>query len=257
MNILRSIRLIMGLNTLLVASLAVLSTWLCKQSGWSADFPLTIIGIAVVFPIVFSISGAYKRRETALKHYGTMKAFGRAIFLASRDWIEDDHEPCQEELRSHLQDLFMSCRELFHATPESRDERENEIYARFSELSLFIRGFRTRGMSTGEVSRANQYLSKIIEAFESLKHIFQYRTPRTLRAYSKLFIFLLPVLYGPYFAEISIDRSLILSFIMPILFSVVLVSLDYIQDHLENPFDQIGEDDIKINAEKFADRLTL
>ncbi|MFC1500385.1 hypothetical protein ACFL6T_05160 [Candidatus Zixiibacteriota bacterium] len=257
MNILKSIRLIMGVNTLLVASLAVLSTWLCRRYGWTADFPLTIIGIAVVFPIVFSISGAYKRRETALKHYGTMKAFGRALFLASRDWVDDDYAPHQEQLRSHLQDLFHSCRELFHATPEDRDMKENQIYTRFSELSLFIKGFRTRGMSTGEVSRANQYLSKIIEAFESLKHIFQYRTPRTLRAYSKLFIFLLPVLYGPYFAKISIDTPFILAFIMPVLFSVVLVSLDYIQDHLENPFDQIGEDDIKINAEKFADRLSM
>ena len=257
MSILKSIRLIMGLNTLLVAFLAVFSTWLCKQFGWVADFPLTIIGIAVVFPIVFSISGAYKRRETALKHYGTMKAFGRALFLASRDWIDDDEAPHQDELKALLQGLFNDCRELFHATPDDRDARENELYSRFSELSLFVKGFRARGMSTGEVSRANQYLSKIIEAFESLKHIFQYRTPRTLRAYSKLFIFLLPALYGPYFAEISIDRSLVLSFIMPILFSVVLVSLDYIQDHLENPFDQIGEDDIKINAEKFADRLSL
>ena len=37
--------------------------------------------------------------------------------------------------------------------------------------------------------------------------------------------------------------------------SIVLVSLDNIQDHLENPFDQVGEDDVQINAEKFANWL--
>ena len=42
---------------------------------------------------------------------------------------------------------------------------------------------------------------------------------------------------------------------MPVLFSVVLVALDKIQVHLENPFDQIGEDDIVINVEKFISRL--
>ncbi len=42
---------------------------------------------------------------------------------------------------------------------------------------------------------------------------------------------------------------------MPVLFSVILVSLDNIQDHLENPFDQVGEDDVAINAEKFVARL--
>lgn len=40
-------------------------------------------------------------------------------------------------------------------------------------------------------------------------------------------------------------------------FTVILLSLDSIQDHLENPFDQIGEDDIMINAEKFVERLDL
>ena len=28
-----------------------------------------------------------------------------------------------------------------------------------------------------------------------------------------------------------------------------------IQEHLENPFDQVGEDDVVINAEKFVARL--
>ena len=42
---------------------------------------------------------------------------------------------------------------------------------------------------------------------------------------------------------------------MPVLFALVLVSLDNIQEHLENPFDQIGQDDVSINAEKFVDRL--
>jgi hypothetical protein len=35
------------------------------------------------------------------------------------------------------------------------------------------------------------------------------------------------------------------------------MSLDNVQEHLENPFDQIGEDDIAINAEKFVERLGL
>ncbi len=42
---------------------------------------------------------------------------------------------------------------------------------------------------------------------------------------------------------------------MPILFSVVLVSLENIQDHLEDPFDLVGEDDVIINVEKFIARL--
>lgn len=36
---------------------------------------------------------------------------------------------------------------------------------------------------------------------------------------------------------------------MPVLYSFILVSLDNIQDHLENPFDEVGEDDIVIDVE--------
>ena len=36
-----------------------------------------------------------------------------------------------------------------------------------------------------------------------------------------------------------------------------LKSLDNIQEHLESPFDQIGEDDIFIHAERFVERLEL
>jgi len=48
-----------------------------------------------------------------------------------------------------------------------------------------------------------------------------------------------------------------LAYVMPVLFTTILVSLDNIQEHLENPFDQIGEDDIVINAEKFVERPEL
>jgi hypothetical protein len=94
-------------------------------------------------------------------------------------------------------------------------------------------------------------------SFETLKHIYQYRTPVTLRAYSDIFILLLPVLYGPWFAKIAVGLSGGVEFVMPVLMSLILVGLDNIQDHLENPFDQIGEDDIVFNAEKFVERLEL
>ena len=257
MQTLKSIRLIVNLKTIIVIILSIVSTFVCKYFGLTADFPLTIIGIAVVFPIVFSISGAYKQRETALRHYGTLKAHGRAIFFASRDWIADSEDEYQQKLKILLEELFNGCRDFFHAIEGNRDEEEKLIYSKFFALSLFIKDFRMRGLATGEVSRSNQYMSKMLDASESMKHIYQYRTPVTLRAYSKIFIFLVTILYGVYFADLSQNIAFGLSLIMLLLFSVVLVSFDNIQDHLENPFDQVGEDDVKINAEKSVQRLDL
>ena len=206
-----------------------------------------------MFPLVFSISGAYKRREAALDEYGSIKAHGRAIFFASRDWINAPEK--QTEAKDALAELLGACRTLFRTPVDEMQDKETAVYAGFSRLSLFIKSLRAQGLAGGEVSRCNQYLSKMLLAFEHVKHIYQYRTPRTLRAYSQFFIYVLPIIYGPYFAWLSKEYASNLEFVMPILFSVVLVSLENIQEHLENPFDLVGEDDVVINVEKFIARL--
>ena len=40
-----------------------------------------------------------------------------------------------------------------------------------------------------------------------------------------------------------------------LLYSFILVSLDNIQDHLEHPFDEIGEDDIRIDEREIIDYM--
>lgn len=253
---LKTIALIINFKTLVVAALAVISTYVCLRFGIEANFPLTLLATAIVFPIVFSINSAYKRREAVLDDYGSLKSHGRAIFFASRDWLENSDSETQEKCRVLLGELLASTREMFIGQRADMHDREELVYANFSRLSRFIReDLRHAGLASGEVSRCNQYLSKMLLAFEQIKHIYQYRTPRTLRAFSDFFIKILPPLYGPYFAYIATDFSPYLTYVMPVLFALVLVSLDNIQEHLENPFDQVGQDDVLINAEKFVDRL--
>ncbi|MBW2541231.1 MAG: hypothetical protein JRF15_04000 [Deltaproteobacteria bacterium] len=258
MQKLKQIAIIINLKTVVITALAVASTYLCRRYEIKADFPMTLIATAVVFPIVFSIGGAYKRRENALTKYSSIKAHGRAIYFASRDWLEETDAEVQNKAKALLGDLLVACRTLFIHPVSEMAEYEEKVYRMFSRLSEFIKeDLRGRGLPSGEASRCNQFLSKMVIAFEDVKHIYQYRTPRTLSAFSDFFVTVLPILYGPYFAAIAQDYSSGLAYVMPVLFTTILVSLDNIQEHLENPFDQIGEDDIAINAEKFVERLEL
>ena len=258
MKRLKRITVIISWKTIVITALAVVSTYLCRRFGVFAEFPMTLIATAVIFPIVFSIGGAYKRRENALTKYSSIKAHGRAIYFATRDWLPESDDQLLDEARQLLGDLLICCRTLFANPVRDMSAHEEKVYRQFSKISLFIKDkLRGKGLPSGEASRCNQFLSKMIIAFEDVKHIYQYRTPRTLSAFSDLFVTVLPVLYGPYFAAISKDYSDSLVYVMPILFTTILVSLDNIQEHLENPFDQIGEDDIAINAEKFVSCLDL
>ena len=145
---------------------------------------------------------------------------------------------------------------MFTSPKNELEKNEKEIYNNFSEFSLYIKhDLREEGLSSGECSRTNQYLQKMMISFESIKHIYQYRTPRTLRAFSNLFIKIIPIIYGPYFAYKAEAMYGHFEYVIPVLLAMILVSLDNIQEHLENPFDQVGEDDISFNVKKFIGNL--
>lgn len=189
------------LKTLVITALAVISTYLCRRYGVIANFPLTLIATAVVFPVVFSIGGAYKRRENALDEYGSIKANGRAIYFAARDWMPDPSAESLQKSRDLLGGLLESRRRMFSEPVPQMRQNEEAVYRDFSRLSKYIKEeLRDKGLASGEVSRCNQYLNKMFIAFENIKHIYQYRTPQTLRAFSDFFVTILPPLYGPYFA---------------------------------------------------------
>jgi len=251
----KRIGLIINWKTFLITFLSIASTSFCLYYEIKADFPLTLIGTAIVFPIVFSIGGAYKRREVALDEYGSIKAHGRALYFAVSHWLENPPEALKVELKTHLGRLLSSCKQIFTQPVNELETNEKEVYNSFQELSIFVKKMRSHGLPSGEASRSNQFISKMMISFERIKHIYQYRTPRTLRTYSDIFIVILPIVYGPHFAESVTSYSYGLQFAVPILFSVILVALDNIQSHLENPFDQQGEDDVHINAEKFIRNL--
>ena len=253
---LKNLYLIVNIQTFIISFLAVTSTAICIHFKYEADFPLTIITMSIVFPIVFSIGGAYKRREAALKEYAAIKGYLRALYFVPIDWLENVNDSNPEKLLTIIESIFKNIRLMFTNSDLEINKYENKIYSDFSEISSYINSdLRSKGLPSGECSRSNQYLQKLMISFESIKHIYQYRTPRTLKAFSSLFIFIIPILYGPYFAFQAENMSFGLEYITPVLLSSILVSLENIQEHLENPFDQVGEDDVKFNVEKFVENL--
>ncbi len=250
-RVLKSFFMIINYKTLIITALSVISTYICFHMGFLAKFPDMLVGVAIVFPVVFSISAAYTRRETALQRFSDFKGHAIAIYYATRDWTTDKNNEMPDRTRELVRELLVRIRSMFTASKHQNWEgNEKNIYALFSKLSALTMEMRQHGVQSGEVSRVSQYVSKMIIAFDNLKIIQVYRTPVTLRAYSKVFIYVFPIIYGPYFASTFNDYSANLEYVMPILYSFILVSLDNIQDHLENPFDEVGEDDIRIEEKE-------
>src|SRR5438045_7162709 len=81
----KSFYLIINYKTVIVTALSVLSSYLCFTYDLTAKFPDMLVGVAIVFPVVFSIGSAYNRRETALQRFSDFKGHAMAIYFATRD----------------------------------------------------------------------------------------------------------------------------------------------------------------------------
>ena len=255
-SILKSFSLIINYKTYLITLLSVLSTYICIQLELTAKFPDMLVGVAIVFPVVFSIGSAYTRREAALQRFSDFKGHAIVIYYATRDWTSNKENNLPARASQLIKDMMLQMKDMLKGSPKAWSENEKKMYDKFSQLSGLTMEMRNYGVQSGEISRVSQYVSKMIIAFDNMKIVHQYRTPVTLRMYSKVFIYVFPIIYGPYFASSFKDYSASLEYVMPILYSFILVSLDNIQDHLENPFDEVGEDDIVIDADETTKLLS-
>jgi len=228
----------------LVTALALAATWLCVRYSVDADLPSELIAIAVVFPTAFGIGAAHRRREEALDALSSMRAMIASIYYAHRDWGAPDHAARGARMGMALYRAV--CAALACAWDE-RPMARLIVAERFSDLSNSLESLEKAGVSGAKVSRAQQFLNNAIRNFERLRTIAEYRTAGSLRLYSKIFLNSLPVLFAPSYAHLAIEYGAGFGYAVAVAFALVLVGLDNIQDGLENPFDSLGEDDVRLD----------
>ena len=235
-------------KTFIINALSVVTTFLCIKLDIRAKFPDLLIGMAIVFPVVFSISSAFTRREFAIQRFSDFKGHLISVYFAFRYWpVDTKNSDLTNRVKIEVHTIF-SLLSVMLVSRESWKQNERKMYEYFKNLSNFITELRGLNVQSGEISRLNQYISKIIISFDSMRSVHLYRTPVALRMFSRIFIYSFPLLYSPYFAEISKDYHPYLTYVMPLLYSFILISLNNIQEQLENPFDKVGADDINIDV---------
>lgn len=245
MSVLRSFLRIVDGQTLLVTGASLLATWLCVRAGYGFDLPDGLIAIAVVFPLGFAINAGFTRREKVLGGYAAFKAHAYALFYAHRDWLGGGE--LAGEVRDITLRLFVEMRGYLRSANPDRAAL-HRVYDEFSLLSAGNERLRTLGVASAELARANRYVHGMMTEFEQLRNFRLYRTLNSMRAYAKLFLNTLPVLFAPKFAWLALEHGAPIGFLVAAVYSLILVSLDNIQDAIENPFDEFGEDDVVLDG---------
>ena len=89
-------------RTLISIIISLVATWLSYKYNFRFNLDLTLISVAVVFPLVFTLGSAFQRRDKSLEHLSRTKAALATIyysFTQARDMPEKTKDEIYEGIK--------------------------------------------------------------------------------------------------------------------------------------------------------------
>ena len=217
----------------------------------------TIMSIAIVFPLVFSITSAYQRRQEAIALFSEFR--NKIIDLTNIFYAVD--EVNKKDYVSLFNKLVLVQTDLNnYLINTSSDNDFGVIREKRKEVLLFIDSHK-KLFNEREKDSLIRVKNELFLSAEQIRGIKIHGTPISLRKYCLIFIYFSPLLYNSQLIETSSGTGFQLESIVSLMFSLVvsfvLMALYNVQDYIENPFDQKGLDDLNIEAMKVNDWESL
>ena len=235
-------------RTFIIVGLSIFSVYWCLRLDYAYNVDWIFLSIAVLFPLVFTIREAFRRRQLAIRVLSALKAAISALYFG----LENNTKmPIEEKVQIHalmhgLSDQFTQS--LKHSDPSGMDEVRRlirQVYA--------ISSPGNEAISSSASLKMMRVIQDIQESIESLNGIKTHGTPVSLRAYLLLSLYVLPFIFTPNLVYNLHDDPRWLIYLLNTINGFVLISLFNLQELLEDPFDQMGLDDIKLNEFEFTE----
>ena len=224
----------------------MVTTYIAYEFDINFNVDLTLISIAVIFPLVFTIRGSFRRREKALEHLSQFRSSLKTVhyFVLSNPKLSEENKneassillEISKDVMGHLKNSIYTTRDL--------DDVIDKIYNFIDEKHELFSG-KIR-------DKVFRFMNDVHESIENLHAIHTHRTPISLKAYCKIFIYMFPLIYAPTIINnIGFETPQWFAYFIVIVTEFILISLYNIQDQLEFPFDAVGLDDIQLDSFKF------
>ena len=203
---------------------------------------LTLLSIAIVFPLVFTIRGSFRKKEKALEHLSKFRSALKTVhyYIMINRELSDESKDEMTQIIYEISDKTMEHLKSNNESTEDLDDIINNVQ-RFMQL-------RSQDINKKLSDRVFRFMKDLHESIENLHAINIHRTPISLKAYCKLFIYIFPLIYAPSIIDIiGLNHSPLIAYFIVLLTEFILISLYNIQDQLEYPFDDVGLDDINLD----------
>jgi hypothetical protein len=235
---------------------------------WESD--MSVIEFGILFPMVFVLTQAYKRRETCLEAMALFKSSIYSLYWIHRDWaLADDDTPQDHKIR-HIENTYNTLMELVcnfrcflqttHHMPQHHiDCYHDQVYKCISQLTVLGRqSFLDDCLNEASLFRYEVMRQKLVESIEKIRVLRDYRTPRTLMFMTTFLLCLGLVVLAPYFNSHCADdedHACGSAYLMGIAYALVLFNINNVVQDLESSFDHLGVDDIHFCIREHLSRL--
>lgn len=223
--------MVLTYETLTAVLTGIAAIFIYYYAGYtvSRDYNISLISVAIIFPLTMSISQAFQRREVALNSISSYRAWASCIFAAHMywDWPSPDGSspnggrrllpPEHTHEMRRLLDAIMRKSQAYCELPVAGLARHAfscgsaEAAALEAALNDHIKSvargcarlhsatevLKTAGLPSAEASRLSQYVQKLMVEWETIRTVKEYRTPHSLRGFARVFIVLLPFVLAP------------------------------------------------------------
>eukprot|EP01068_Selenidium_serpulae_P016778 Selendium_serpulae@DN6321_c1_g1_i13.p1 len=278
-----AIECVLTFDAMVGCTIASVTTWLF----WFFDQRLpmgmnwNLVSLAIIFPVTQGIAMAFTRRELALSEFSIFLGNMRSIWEALHTWVVkggddwtvmtgrfgDRNELARFERQQVFHELLVAVIAYFDVPRGQRarntvicggkaealklhccvKEQRLAVEAGVSRLRRLVQDSKIRGLGGGEVHRVDFYVNNMGVSMERLAGIKEYRTPRAMRAYARVYILIIGAFYGPDYLSSVYETAnprhwvkLGLGLLYACGIQVVLWGLFHIMRGLEDPFARFG-----------------
>lgn len=236
---------IINKRTFVALAITSIASYFTITFDFEYNFDLTMISIAIIFPLVFTIRSAFKRREKALEFLSRFRT-GLITTDASIQSNSKLNRAERKEIRTYITDLSKML--VLYLGPEPLAMEKVRLAA--TKITNFV-DQRSEVFKMGPSLKIHGFMRDVYMGLEATSGIKEHHTPTSIRAYCLIFIYLYPVIYTPslYFRMNSgnADFEHWVLYFLALFSTFILISLFNVQEQLENPFDQQGLDDIMLS----------
>ena len=236
---------IFNIHTVLVVLVSLASSAVCLYFQLEMFFDFLILSLVIFFPLTFSMTAAFRRRERALQYLSLFKASLQSIYYVFLDAkIEHDKKKEFENVASGMSETLL--RYLLDGTGNSSLQDVSHAVFNFAQANK-------ESLKPTFTSKLYFFMFRLNESIEFLIATKRHRTPWGVRALIIFVIYSFIIVYpASLLHDVGFAVPLWYVFKMTAFKGILLICFYNAQSLLEDPFNQKSPDGIRLNDFKFS-----